>query len=453
MNNRTFALVSSSLAVIMVTVMASALNIALPAIGKEFGADAIVLSWMVTSFVLASAVFSLPAGRIADILGLKRVFVYGMILFTLTSALAVFSTSAAMLIVCRSIQGLTGAMIAVNSFAMVTAAYPAGERGRALGINIACVYAGSSIGPFIGGTLTEHLGWRSIFAVNIPIGIAAIALLIWKVQGEWRAAQNEKFDYAGSLFYGFALIALMYGFSLLPEILGGALIIVGIVGLLGFLRWESANKSPLLDITIFQKNKPFIYSNLAALISYSAIFSISFLLSLYLQDIKGLNPELAGLVLAAQPVMQAILSPLTGRLSDKIEPRIIASAGMGLILVSLVFFSFLSKDTSVAVIIGVLLFLGLGFAMFSSPNSNAIMGSVTAKFYGVASAVMSTMRSVGQMLSMGITMIVLATVMGRVAIAPENYANFLISTRIAFGIFAALCIVGILASLSRGKVR
>jgi EmrB/QacA subfamily drug resistance transporter len=441
------------MAVIFMTLMSSGLNVALPSISKEFGTDAVLLSWIVTAFVLAAGVFSVPFGRIADIVGLKKIFLYGMILFTLTSVVALFSDSSIMLIVCRAVQGLGAAMIAVNSMAMVTAIYPAQERGRVLGINIACVYAGSSMGPFVGGILTQHFGWRSIFAINIPVGLAVILLILWKVKGEWAACRGEKFDYLGSAVFGIAFTVVMYGFSILPDYLGGILILAGLIGLLIFFRLETRIASPVLNLGIFRGNKPFVFSNLAALISYAAIFSVSFLVSLYLQDIKGLTPELAGLVLVSQPIVQAALSPFTGRLSDKIEPRIVASAGMALIFVCLLFFSFLSAATPMFEIILTLVVLGLGFALFSSPNTNAVMSSVAPRYFGVASAVMSTVRSVGQMLSMGITIIVMALVVGRVSITPEHYSDFLTSTNIAFAIFSGLCLLGIFASLTRGRIR
>lgn len=385
--------------------------------------------------------------------GLKKIFLLGMVIYTLASLAAVFSTSAIMLIVWRTIQGVAGAMIAVNSIAIVTAVYPAAERGRALGINIACVYAGSSVGPFVGGLLTENLGWRSIFVINIPIGIIVILLLIARLKGEWCEARGEKFDYPGSLIYGIGLIALMYGFSRLPEALGGFLVFVGIASLISFLKWESRSAHPVLNVNIFRNNRPFILSNLAALVAYSVIFAIAFLLSLYLQDIKSLSADMAGLILAAQPVAQTILSPIGGRLSDKVEPRIMSSVGMGLLFVGLLFLSFLSRETSLVLVIGLLILMGTGFGLFSSPNANAIMSSVAPKFFGVASAVMSTTRSVGQMFSMGITITAIAIIMGRVAIVSENYGALLTATRIVFGVFAFLCFLGIFASLSRGKIR
>jgi EmrB/QacA subfamily drug resistance transporter len=453
MTNKTAALISASLAVFFVTLTSSGLNVALPSIGREFGSDAILLSWIVSSFVLAAAVFSLPFGRVGDIVGLKRIFLYGMLVFTLTSIIAMFSSSTLMLIIFRALQGVGAAMIAVTSTAMVTAIFPAKERGRALGLNIACVYAGSAAGPFLGGILTEHAGWRSVFALNIPVGVAVVALLILAVKGEWQECKGEKFDYPGSFILGAALIMLMYGFSLSPGIAGTVLVLLGLLSAGIFLKWEGRSTSPLIDVAIFRQSRPFVFSNLAALVGYTVIFSISFLISLYLQYLKGFSPEQAGLILVSQPVMQAVLSPFTGRLSDKIEPRIVASLGMALIFVGLLLFALLSDGSPLYRVIITLLILGTGFALFSSPNANAIMSSVTPRYFGVASAVMGAGRGIGQMLSMGITMTVVAIVVGRVAITPEYYAVFLTSLKIAFGIFSGLCLFGILASLVRGRVK
>jgi EmrB/QacA subfamily drug resistance transporter len=431
----------------------SSLNVALPAISHEFAANAILLSWIISVPALAAAVFLVPFGRIADIVGIKKLFAYGMTVITAGSALAVFSNSTIMLIICQALQGIGGAMLIGNSMAMITAIYPAKERGRALGINLACLYAGGSIGPFLGGVLTEHLGWRSIFFFNIPAGVAVVLILTLKIRGDWCESKGEKFDYIGSIIYGIALIVLVYGFSVLPGIPGAILILIGIVGLLAFFKRETGNKSPVLDLSIFRDNRVFIFSTLAALISYCAVFAVSFLVSLYLQYIKGFSPQQAGLVLVAQPLMQAISAPFTGRLSDRIEPRIVTTAGIVLTCTVLFSLIFLTKNTSLIHIVIALALLGVGFGLFTSPNANAIMSSVVPKFYGIASATMNTVIGLGNTLSMGITMIVMATVIGRVVITPEYYSAFLTATRIAFGIFTALCFGGIFVSLFRGKVR
>jgi MFS family permease len=278
-------------------------------------------------------------------------------------------------------------------------------------------------------------------------------LILWKIKGEWAEAKGEKFDFIGSMIYGIALIALMYGFSLLPEISGAVLTAVGILGLFAFIKWESRTKSPMLNIDIFRNNNIFVFSNMANLINYCATNAVVFLMSLYLQYIKALTPEQAGLILVAQPAMLVIFSPITGILSDRIEPRIVASSGMALTFIGLLVFSFLAETTSSVLIVAVLMIMGLGAALFITPNNNAIMGSVLPKYYAVASSTAATMRQVGQTLSLGITMIVMTIVIGRVAITPEHYPAFLTSTKIAFGIFAILCFGGIFFSLFRGKTR
>jgi EmrB/QacA subfamily drug resistance transporter len=451
-SNKTIVLVVASLSNLITTFMMSGVNVALPAINREFHADAIVLSWIITSFVLAVAVFSVPSGRVADIFGIKKIYIYGQLLFTLVSIATLFCNSVTMLIVCRAFQGLSSAMISSTSVAMLTAVFPAKERGRALGISIACVYAGLSIGPFFGGLLIESFNWRSIFIITAIVGFALFLIILWKVKGEWAESRGEKFDYIGSSIYGIALVALMYGFTLLPEIKGGAIILVGILGLIGFVVWEARSKSPILNIRLFQNNKAFVFSNLAALLNYSSVSAITFFLSLYLQYIKGFTPKTAGLVLLAQPVIQTIVAPLSGRLSDKIEPRLVASAGMGVTAVGLLFFGFLSPATPIWEIILVLVVFGGGFGLFASPNTNAIMSSVTPKYYATASSLTGTMRTIGQTLSMGIAMVIMALVIGRVVITSEFYPAFLTSARIAFVIFSILSFAAIFASMARGKV-
>jgi MFS family permease len=344
-------------------------------------------------------------------------------------------------------------MVFSTGVAMLTSVYPVGERGKALGINVAAVYLGLSLGPFLGGILTQHFGWRSIFMMNVPLGLIIIASIFWKLKGEWAEAKGDKFDLSGSIMYGLAVVALVYGLTLLPAVLGIWAILIGIAGILIFIWWERKVISPVLRMDLFRNNPVFAFSNLAALINYSATFAITFLLSLYLQYIKGLNPQNAGLILVAMPAVQALFSPLAGRLSDKIEPRIIASSGMGVTAIGLGFLTLLNQNTTVVFLLVDLIVLGFGFALFSSPNTNAVMSSVDRKYYGVASATLATMRQVGMTFSMGIAMLIFALFIGRVEITTEYYPSFLAGMKMAFVIFAALCFGGIFASLARGKLR
>ncbi|MCU7500623.1 MAG: MFS transporter [Ignavibacteria bacterium] len=447
------ALLITTTAAFTTPFMSSSINIALPAIGREFMLDAVLLSWVASSFLLAAAVFLVPLGKLADIHGRKKLFLIGIILYTVSSLMCALSSSVYLLLGARVLQGLASAMVFGTGVAILTSVYPPGERGKALGINVSATYFGLSIGPFLGGVLTQNLGWRSLFYVNVPLGLIVIYLVITKLKGEWAEAKGEKFDLTGSVVLSLALTALMYGFTLLPSINGAILILLAIAGFLIFIKWESRTANPVLDLKVFRHNTVFVFSNAAALINYSATFAIGFLLSLYLQYIKAFTPQEAGLILVAQPVIMMIVSPFAGRLSDKVEPGVIASLGMGLLALGLFALAFIGTGTSTGFIVPALMIIGMGFGLFTSPNTNAIMSSVEKKIYGVASATLATMRLTGQMLSMAISIMVFSIVIGKIRITPEYYGMFLYSIKILFAVFTVLCITGIFASLARGKVR
>jgi len=447
------ALFVASMAAFMTPFMVSSLNVALPLIGREFSLSAVVLGWVPTVYLLAAAIFLIPIGRIADIYGRKRIFVYGIILYTIACLLLPFSNSAMMLIAFRVLEGIGAAAIFGTGVAILTSVFPVGERGKALGINVALVYAGLSFGPPIGGLLTQYLTWRSIFFVNVPLGLIVIALVFWKMKGEWAEAKGEGFDLTGAAIYGLALAALITGFSFLPGVLGIGLVLGGVLGLFLFVRWEMGVKSPLLNIGLFRNNPVFTWSNLAALINYSATNGVGFLVSLYLQYIKGFTPERAGLILVSQPIVMTALSPVAGRLSDRLEPQVVASIGMALTTVGLLALVFLSQNSSLWFILLSLVVLGVGFGLFSSPNTNAVMSSVNKRFYAVASGTVGTMRLLGQMSSLAIVVLLFALYIGRVEITPASYPLFMSSQKTAFIIFAILCFGGIFASLARGKMR
>jgi len=427
----------------------SAVNIALPTIGAEFSMDAISLSWVSTAYLLAAGVFLVPFGRIADIYGRKKVFLAGLILFLAASFLMVFSISTLMIILLRIMQGSGAALIFGTSVAILTEVTPLIERGKALGIYTTAVYLGLSLGPFIGGLLVQQFGWRSIFLVNVPIGLFAIGLITMRLKGEWADSRGERFDLGGAIQYGLALVCVMYGFSLLPAVEGFILLIAGAVMLLVFVARELRVKNPLMDLTLWTKNRAFAFSNLAALINYSATFSITFFMSLYLQYVRDFDPWYAGAILVIQPVMQAVLSPFAGRMSDRIPPGRIASAGMALTAAGLVALAFVNATTPVPVLMLILAIVGIGFGLFSSPNTNAIMSSVQKKSLGVASGTLGTMRLVGQMLSMGIATMIIAIFIGRIEITASQHGQLLMSMTVGFTVFAALCVIGIVFSLVR----
>ena len=451
--NKRPALFITTLASFLTPFGISSVNIALPSIGKAFSMDAILLSWVTTAYLLTSAMFFVPFGKIADIYGRKRLFTYGILTFTLASVGSAISNSAAMLICFRVLQGIGASAVYPIGAAILTSTFPARELGKVLGINGTAVYLGFSSGPFLGGLLTQYLGWRSIFLVNVFVGSVLILLIFRKLKGEWREAEEEKFDLTGSVLYSLILFLIMYGFSQLSTMQGVWLILGGFLGIILFIKWETKTSSPVLEIELFRDNRTFAFTNLATLIHSSASFAMTFLLSLYLQYVKKLTPESAGLILIAQPIVQALCSPYSGKLSDRIEPRIVASIGMALTGVGIGLFIVLDEKTSLFFILGNLILLGFGYGFFSVPNSTSVMSSVESRFYGMASGTLSTMRITGTTFSMGIALLIFSIYLGKVQITPETYPVFLKCIKLTFALSTVLCFGGVFASLARGNIR
>ena len=451
--NKSLALFITTLASFLTPFGISSVNIALPSIGKAFSMDAILLSWVTTVYLLTSAMFLVPFGKMADMYGRKRMFTYGILTFTFASAGSSISNSAPMLICFRVLQGIGASAIYPIGAAILTSTFPARELGKVLGINVTAVYVGYSLGPVLGGFLTYHFGWRSIFLVNVLVGLVVILLIFWKLKGEWREANEEKFDLTGSVLYSIILLFILYGFSQLSTMQGVWLVLAGFVGTVLFIRWETKVRSPVLEIKLFRNNRAFTFSNLATLIHSSASFTILFLLSLYLQYVKKLTPENAGLILIGQPIVQALCSPFSGKLSDRVEPRIVASVGLALTGFGICLLIGLSERTTLVFIVGDLILLGFGYGLFSVPNANAVMSSVESRFYGVASGTLSTMRITGMAFSMGVALLIFSIYLGKVQITPETYPIFLRCTKLAFTFFTVLCFGGLFASLARGNIR
>jgi EmrB/QacA subfamily drug resistance transporter len=449
---RRAALIVATLASFLGPFMGSSVNVALPSIGREFAMSAVLMSWINTAFLLSAATLTVPFGRLGDIYGRKKIYLTGVFIFTIASVLIALSRSGMSVIVCRVVQGFGASMIFATGMAILLSVYPAEERGKVLGINVAAVYLGLSSGPFFGGIITQHLSWRFIFWLNLPMGLLLLAVIFLMLEGDWAEARGARFDLLGSGILGLSLLSTMYGFSKLPETYAFYLLAVGLAGVVVFINYELRLEDPVVDIRLFSQNTVFAFSNLAALINYAATFAVTFLLSLYLQQVRGFSPQEAGTLLVVQPLVQAVLSPMAGRLSDRIEPRTVASIGMSLTLAGLVLLAFIDRRVSIYYVAGCLVFLGFGFALFVSPNTNAIMSSVSRRVYGVAGAMVGTMRQLGMMFSMGIVMMILAIHIGRAEIGPENADDFVGSMRTAFTVFAVLCLGGIFASLARGKV-
>ena len=451
--DRKAALALAMLSSFITPFMVSSINVALPSIKDEFSMSTVEYSWVAMSYLLAAAALLVPFGRYADIKGRKKIFLTGMWLFAGASVLCALAPSATLLISFRFLQGFGGAMIFGTSIAILTSVYPPQERGKALGLTVSVTYLGLTAGPVLGGFLTGWVGWRSIFVSVLP----GVAVVLWigtvRLKGEWAEACGEEFDLKGSVIYAGSLTAVIVGLTMLPDMLGVIISSLGALGVAAFVLLELKVKSPVLNTTLFTRNRSFAFSNLAALINYSATFAVTFLMGIYLIIMRDFGEGETGLIFASQTIVMAAFSPIAGKLSDVVEPQIVASVGMGVSTLGLVLISLVDLTTDVLIIVADFAVLGFGFALFSSPNTNAIMGSVERKQYGVASATVGTMRLVGQVLSIGIATIFLSLYLGDIDITRAAAPQFMNVHTVAFGTFALMCFVGIFASLARGKLR
>lgn len=429
--------------------MGAAVNVALKKIGMEFSMSAVGLSWVSMSYLLASVIFLIPFGRLGDTWGRTKMFLYGTIFFAITTLLCAFVINSTLLIALRFLQGIASAMMTSTLMALVISAFPSEKRGKVIGLNVSAVYIGSSLAPMIGGFITDVFNWRSLFLINASASTVIAVLILWKLNKEWAETIKGKFDFKGTLLYMMSISMLMYGFSKIPDLHAVILTFAGLVGLFVFVIVELKTQSPILNIRLFTENRVFALSNLSALINYAATFSMSFMLSLYLQYVKGMHAREAGLVLVTQPILMSVVASFSGRLSDKKNPRILAAIGMGISAIGLLILSFIGSVTAIVYVLSGLGVLGIGFGLFSSPNTNAVMGSVDKRVYGTASAILGTMRSTGMMLSMAVASLTIHLFLGDSQINSNNLSQLITSTQIVFAAFAILCLIGIYTSLSK----
>lgn len=437
----------------MGTFLISSINIALPAIEKSFSLNAIELSWVITSFLLSTAIFMLPAGKWGDHTDNTKIYKLGLIIFTLSSLLSALSPNSIWLMLARFLQGIGAALTNTSGQAILVSTFPPKNRGQVLGISVASVYTGLALGPFIGGMLTQNLGWHSLFYIASLLGVISIIIaFLFLEKDPNRVPVKEKVNLSGTVVFMIGLSALVYGSSQIPELTGWLLMSTGI-GLL-FIFWNMERKSayPLLDTSLFTHNKLFAFSNIAALINYTATFSIIFFLSLYLQKIQGLSPQRAGAIIISEPIVMALFSPIVGRLSDKIQPRYLATIGMSLCATGLFALTFLTATTPIWYIVAVLIWVGFGFSFFSSPNMNTIMGSVQKAQYGQASGLASSMRIFGQIVSMTIITIFFAALFEGDSVDAVADDVFLTAIKFGFLTFALINLTGIYFSFTRGNV-
>ncbi len=452
--SRSAILFSVCIAHFLMPFMMSAVGVALPTMGREFSATAMQLGLVETTYVLSASIFLLAMGRFGDIHGRRKIFQIGLLAFAGAGGLISQAWSIEVVIILRFLQGMGGSMVMATTMAMVVSAFPPSERGKALGIAIASVYAGISCGPFVGGHLVALLGWRSIFYLVLPLGLITWLVTKYKISEEWAEAKGEPFDWKGVALYAPSVLLLVSGVSnLIRGWWAWGLVFLANVAIFLFLRFESRAPYPLLNIKLLRENRVFALSNLAALFNYAATFGVTFFLSLYLQYVKGMGPEQAGTVLIIQPIVQTLFSPFCGRLSDRVPASLVATGGMAFCVLGLAVASGLTADSSLTVVFLLLVFLGLGFALFSSPNVSMIMGSVEPRYLGVASGLNASMRTLGMMTSMMIITLVFSYLMHGQPVTLDTQPEFIASMRLALLIFCGLCVIGIGCSLGRVKTQ
>jgi MFS family permease len=448
-----YVLLVMSMTNVLAAFLTSSINIALPQLKDEFHLGPVALGWIPLCYILAAAIVLVPFARIADTAGRRLIFVLGLAIAFASTTAVIFIDSYVLLIVLRSMQGIGSGMIFASATAAVTLAYPRARRGFAMGIMAMTAYLGQAVGPPIGGVIVYNIGWRWIFVAGACL--AAVNLLLDAVllrRAEWKDTRAASFDWKGSVVYGFSLSAFLLGLSWLPLVHGVALTLVGVIGMAGFTWWETRVEVPVFEVRLFRHNRLFALSNLTALISYASAWAMTYLMSLYLVLVRGLDEQTAGLLLITGVALQALVSPFGGRLADRIQPRWVVSFGMGLCALGLASFTLLGFATPYWQIVLALCTLGLGYAFFSGPNQSAIMGSVERKDVGVASASVGSMRVIGQAMSVALATLVLAVVVGRQEFTATDSADLLTAIRISFGIMAFLAALSVLASLARGDV-
>lgn len=418
--------------------MVSALIVALPSIGREFSADAASLGWVTSIFFLSAAVFLVPIGRIADLSGIKRMYTIGIGVYLLSALLCIFAADIRVLIAARFVTGLGAGMVFGTTIALVSLVHPEAERGKAIGINVTAMAVGFLLGFFLGGLLTFYTGWRSILMVTIPIEIIILWLVLTRIRGECEILRRGDPDIPGILLYGMTIFLLMAGFSIFPRPLGGWLFVSGLVSLLLFIAQERRSENPLLNLGQIFNNKTFVRANITALLFNTSNFGVIFLMSLYLQSVKGMDARVAGTILLVPIIFMAGLSSYAGRLSDRIAPRIVICAGTFVTCVSLFILAYIEPETPVFVIVIALILIGTGIALFQSPLVRALVSSVPREMYGLSSGMVETMRLVGMTLSIAIALIVFDLTGGGVPPGAAAMSSSVAGLHIIFWILFAI---------------
>jgi EmrB/QacA subfamily drug resistance transporter len=431
----------------------ASVNIAIPDLAADLHANAKMVSWLPTLFIVSSVIFMLPAGKLADNYGRKRIYTYGLGLNAFASLMCGIGTSIEWVLFWRCVQGAAAAMLFGTGIAIITSVTPPHKRGAALGIATACIYIGLTVAPAVGGWLTESWGWRSVFFFQVPIVLGLLLLIKMRLSGEWKNDEKSKYDWWGTLIFAVFASALVYGLSILPSLLWMFMLGLSIACLTLFVVHQSRSRRPLIRVQMFRESRVFSMSLATSLLMYASNFPLVFLMSLYLQYVKGFSPSQAGQIILVQALAMAIMAPFSGKLADKFEPRIIATLGCTIVACGLLVLSFMHIHTNAVYIAGSLLLIGLGFGLFSTPNNNAIMGATHRDEVGVASASVSLSRTIGNLVGMSLVNLMVHFYIGDAQLSQEQNPALILTVELALNMSLAFVLVACVASWCRGKAR
>ena len=453
----------------MAALNSASLIIILPTLQSDLHTDLINILWVLLAYTLASAVLLLSVGRLADLIGNKRIYLLGYLIFGLGSTLCALAPNVGILIAARAIQGIGGALLMANTSAIITHTFPKKELGRALGIASATFSVGTTLGPIVGGLLTDAINWHWAFWFNVPlavIGLVMAALYLHSEVGARTTAHQEQFDWVGAVLLAISLAALLFFVSLGPLYgwasvrMLGALTIFIVAAVLFVVRQLSAPQ-PLLQLRLFQ-NRLFTMANLSAAFASMGMIAVLFLMPFYLEDVLHHSLFESAILLTPYPLTMLIVAPISGWLSDRLGSRTLGTIGMALSALSLLWMSSLTTTSTYGDVAIRLVVLGLGMGLFQSPNNSAVMSSAPSTQRGVASAVLGTMRNLGTMLGIGITGAVFVSFMPynaflQLALNGETSQAgvdaVIAAFRICYWAATLFAVLGVITSLSRGKVR
>ncbi|HRV93054.1 MAG TPA: MFS transporter [Anaerolineae bacterium] len=400
-----YVMAAVAMSIFLATIDGSIVNVALPTLVRDLNTDFATIQWVVLSYLLTMTTLMLSIGRLGDMIGKKSIFNAGFVVFTVGSVLCGLSPTVHWLIAFRVLQAVGAAMTLALGAAIVTEAFPAQERGRALGLIGTIVSLGIIIGPTLGGVLIEYLSWHWIFFVNLPVGIVG-TLMAWRFVPNFKPVGRQRFDYWGAATLCISLLALLLALTWGQQVgfTGPSVLLlfsVWLVFLIGFLFIETRTKQPMIDLRIF-KNILFSVNLVTGFTTFVSIAGVFILLPFYLEDVLGYNTQQVGFLLAVIPIGLGTFAPIAGALSDRFGTRPITVLGLVILLGGYIALTGLSTETTTWSYVLRLLPIGIGMGIFQSPNNSAIMGSVPRERLGVASGLLSITRTLGQTVGIAI---------------------------------------------------